>query len=59
MEMINLIMQFCKEASMKKFQAEMGLEHLTCEIVLHTALLSELSIWQKPTTKNQHFWEGV
>ena len=38
-------MQLCKEAQLKKknVQAEMGLKLLTCEIVLHTAMPSELS----------------
>ena len=39
MELSNLYKILCKE----KFQAKMGLEHVICEIVLHTALPSELS----------------
>ena len=37
-------MQLGKEAQVrKKFQAKMGLEYMSCKIVLHSALPSELS----------------
>ena len=32
-------MQLCKETQLKKFQAKMRLEHVICEIVLHSTLL--------------------
>ena len=40
----NNLCSYAKKPSWKKFQARMGLEPLTCEIALHTALQSELSI---------------
>ena len=48
MEMITYAVMQRSPAKKKKFKAKMGLEPMTCEIVLHTATPSELSTGEKP-----------